>query len=1138
MKKMKTINKLFITCALFLAALAFFSCDEVIGLGSKLNLDPPTVTIIEPSFMQNINKPTLKIKGTANDVQEVVYLNISVEKAKGTAWKTEIQGERGNWKIKKNGSSSWEAFSGTWEGKSSVAWEIEIPMTDAGADEGEYIISAGAENNVQNVGPVTQQRAVIDTKPPVTSINLPVLYPNETDLSSYQPRKYADLDKLHNKSIKIQYEVKDDFSIDTLELQLVDHTGSIYYNKIIKNSWSGSITVEAKDIKDADNRQILQIISIATDKAGNEQKIDTHGWLAWDPKADIPWAEGIGDTTEKVDANLQQIYPGQTVYGQAYDNQGVKSVTYTLYSYNGSSYDNPITHELQNIPLQQGTDPSAYFPFNFNAPTKEGRYKIETVTEDIYGKKGTDTFYFYVKEPVNNGPLLVSFSGSTPGLYGIGAVINIDLLLREPVKINDDATLTLNFKSGGEKAQASLVSGNNTSQLKFTYTVVAGDNIDVLKIDSINITGQTTPEGYQLPTPNDFGYTKGLEYYTRIEISTNVPELKNVDYNNSTLTLTFNKNISKGTGNITLTQQGTLLAPAVLTKKEYNSFGGKDVLGTYYIVGINGTDKDGNPDTSEKYILDYDKSTSETTLINALKAKGAFEVVVPVVSSAVTVSGDTLTVDLSDTWGYSPRVKGIDYIITYPLGFVIDNQNNKVAALTETNNKKITNPGVNAPVIRIKKDREKPADGTANIITIPGTPTTSTYWIYNADIEINASSPGADWAKVDQFYIYIPAQTTLNLTTYGMSISNPNSKKYIQLPSGASQHQGGLYSDGNSGYMRSYSDYINGASRTAIDPYWLNPYSNTIGQGGGDSREGAIVISNAWVNTKTGSKNTTSGSTSPGTGWLRVTETVYAGGGTISVPSINTTQPTTAQVKIDCQTPDATISSYYGTTTTLAYGGKFGLSNETGHPTDPKITQPDSNNRGASFTIGDTGNISNGLVYFIKATATKGTSTATAYEKAARSVIRFNDITAANNWGTLVNKANAKGRDLHLWLRGGDGLSGSSLTPGFPLSWSDKDYKGARLMTKEVSGGKTNYYWITWEVSTQAYFHFIAGTTTSADETAKGPLDWGWGKNAWAFQYAEFPLYAGGSLVFSTATEVTHPATATFEFYDSFSGSR
>jgi len=65
---------------------------------------------------------------------------------------------------------------------------------------------------------------------------------------------------------------------------------------------------------------------------------------------------------------------------------------------------------------------------------------------------------------------------------------------------------------------------------------------------------------------------------------------------------------------------------------------------------------------------------------------------------------------------------------------------------------------------------------------------------------------------------------------------------------------------------------------------------------------------------------------------------------------------------------------------------------------------------------------------------------------------------------------------------GGDDVTGDNLTPGFPLGWNEYDWRlparpvGIQLMTR--ISNTDNWYWVTWEVNTPAYFHFIAGTTT------------------------------------------------------------
>jgi hypothetical protein len=129
-----------------------------------------------------------------------------------------------------------------------------------------------------------------------------------------------------------------------------------------------------------------------------------------------------------------------------------------------------------------------------------------------------------------------------------------------------------------------------------------------------------------------------------------------------------------------------------------------------------------------------------------------------------------------------------------------------------------------------------------------------------------------------------------------------------------------------------------------------------------------------------------------------------------------------------------------------------------------------------------------------------------------------------------------------MWLRGGDGISGSNLTPGFPLSWGGDG--GVRLMSTNTPADLLNanvWYWITWNVNTTAYFRFIAGTTIAPynlSDVQQGPKRWSMGKNRWTFQYDKFGLHPGGSISMNRQTFVQGQATMDFEFFDNFSGNR
>jgi hypothetical protein len=1030
-------NKTFIILlTLVLAAFSFYSCNDPVALGSRLNLDPPTVTIKYPDFMENINRDTLTISGTAKDLNEVVYLNVTIEETKKEEWKQEWSGERGVWRNRSGNSSKWQSSGGKWKGKEEVQWSIDVSME--GAPEGEYLISVGAQNNVKNQGPIAQRRVIIDQTAPVVKVILPVLEFEDTEETTYtflddvkpafdlyELRDFSILDKLITREIKVQYEIKDDFSVNTVYLMLSDEDGNIFYDETIENAgFNGSIIVKEEDfLIPVTGKQYMQITSKAIDDATNE-KLRSHGWFVFWPDADIPWSEGAGDAADlsvsEDTSAMTQVYPASLVRAQAYDNQSVASVTYTIYRWDGTDYSTPYEYfdtgiTIINEPVQAGLDPSSFFSWSFQAPDISDKYMIEVITEDKYGNKGTDKFYFYVYT-IGTGPLLVSFGGSPPGTYVLGKTVEITLNLREITEVRGGTpTLTLNFnKKNGLPAAAEFdsVKSADSTKLYFNYTIEEEENVAVLEVIQVNLNGariyrpygdvDLTPELPLNGTTADPKWEHGLEVYTSIEINTDIPVFASSNFVGSKLTLNFNSTgiIYKGAGEITLTQVERYDAPAVLTSSEYDLFvKGDAVLEGFYDRGINGVLDKGTPgspdwkaDESEKYILRYAITPSNTTgdaltARNRLIEADADKVIIPVVSGAVTVGADerSLVIDLSSAWGYEMRVKGVNYRITFPKGVIRDNKNNETPALEASADETYSYPGVNAPFIRVQKNKE----------TLSGNPVVAAQ-PFTTGVKIDCQTPGAD--------IYY-SMNTVERTPFVPSNGNDN--------------------------VAAMTDPYNGISH----------------------KPNAI------------------------------------------------TMPTTS------------------------------------------VTQA------AVITLGVNNDLS-GYQYGIRAEArTTGVNTATsdaAYEIAARSVIQFSNATGVNNWN---NPAAGAGRTINLWIRGGDNVSGGdNSTPGFPLSWSVDDYTGIRLTTAGAAGitglqtaNNTSRYWVTWEVNVPAYFQFLKGTTINnnvADAQANGPVQWSWSKNRWAFQYAQFPLFPGSSLVFANNTDTITNATANFEFFNNWSGSR
>jgi len=774
-----------------------------------------------------------------------------------------------------------------------------------------------------------------------------------------------------------------------------------------------------------------------------------------------------------------------------------------------------------------------------------------------------------------SSPLLESFGGSDPGTYRAGEQISIYLNLREPVSVSGLMSLTLNIPQGSPRnvLLTSPTPGNFSDTLEFKFTVLTGDDIDVLLFTSINMAGVTlTSETTGLDVTGELLLNKptlGLNDYTRIGISTISPVLQSLIYNPAAkeLVLTFSKDVYKGTGNIEIVQEGNYIIPAVLTRTEYQRFGGS-ALSPYYVVGTNGTDAAGNADTSEKYILKYDIDTASTTdaatiaARDILIANNANKIIVPVVSSRVTIDPDNrkrMTVNMGDDSGYALRVKGVNYNVTYPANLVQDSLSHPVIAHTEI----ISNPGVNPPFIRVQK-------GSASIsnerqVAVP-------LWIKDADVSFTEQI-GANWVFIEPFIVTLPNNTDLAISITPVS-NYIRGGRYDGGPTDRGQLQGALMFNSTTGVFRrngwggeglatgfeKYHDSRANESNNFLagGDWYVNPYVYPITYGTPNwGTDGIFVIRDGlWVNTSTGSKQVQA--TSPGVGWLRGPTDSFT-----TEPGIAAVQPYTAEVKIDCQTPGATIQ-YTRTTDAAAQSAPFGSDFRGALRAAPSVSMPTSsttayNGSGGTgpFTLG--GNTMNGYLYGIRAQAQATNDGAThmepAYEKAARSVIRFNGFSASNlnnndtgnTFTSLINEAGST-KTIQLWLRGGDGLSGDNLTPGFPLSWNERDYNPGPTSIQLLSqiSGTDDWYWITWEINARpAYFHFIAGTTWNdptsnnlTDIKNNGPINWGWSKNAWSFSQSQYPLRPGESLRFVRDTQVDNAPQGRYEFFGFFSGNR
>lgn len=242
----------------------------------------------------------------------------------------------------------------------------------------------------------------------------------------------------------------------------------------------------------------------------------------------------------------------------------------------------------------------------------------------------------------------------------------------------------------------------------------------------------------------------------------------------------------------------------------------------------------------------------------------------------------------------------------------------------------------------------------------------------------------------------------------------------------------------------------------------------------------------------------------------------YALDGTV----VRATQPLTASVKIHCRTPGAeirytTTENWFATAQIDAHIEGAPESDKPvagAAPAAPAAPVGTSTLYGGEFSIGDASDIVRGLKYRIRARSRTGTSwSSDAWETAYRSVLIMN-----NNNNRTIDRTSEQGYSDTLveqpWVRGGDDVSGSVLTPGFPLSWDVWDFDGIRLMTQDP-GDATIWYWVTWDIGTTAFVGLLVGSTPTDPVEAEelGPVTWGWGKNAWVPFKEYYPLFPGES---------------------------
>jgi hypothetical protein len=165
-----------------------------------------------------------------------------------------------------------------------------------------------------------------------------------------------------------------------------------------------SVDYEVK--KPVSGKTLLQIVIQCRNAAGLPLKEQPLECFVYWPEADIPWITFPEAMTDKwtimIDGqevlnNIYPVFPGSQVPVKAYDDDGVDSVSYSIYLVDGQgekiNEDNPVASKTIENPMR-----NTNFSWAFDPPETIASYIIEAKVIDIKGAYSVSSGYFQTRD--------------------------------------------------------------------------------------------------------------------------------------------------------------------------------------------------------------------------------------------------------------------------------------------------------------------------------------------------------------------------------------------------------------------------------------------------------------------------------------------------------------------------------------------------------------------------------------------------------------------------------------------------------------------------------------------------------------------------------------------------------------------
>lgn len=521
-----------------LSAFAFISCN--IGLGEEVDVKAPALTIT--SHKDNDTVPTeFTLSGLAYDNDGVKAITIDFEDADlhyqitpGSAWQKKTSANS-DWTYVSDGEGScvstgsnswkWSIYVDTNEKSSSKTdsnFSLEAVATDAmgnSSSSSKVEISLVVDENNPNVTmnvPTTiltgDYDAVKSEAETYTLKNGDVISKllngdltfsgrQENSLSFKQLRIEFDNGKLSSGTVKVTGDAElSSVTTDEIAANVSlgdEETPTVYFSKTLSTgedgisdlrSWEFTVNASewASDEKNPELKSGMHLIRVistsVSDSLAWQRKII--GYFVWWPEADTPWITTY--TGSESDAgSVSEIYPSSSISGNAYDDDGIQSITYSVQKKNNGGTYADGTESSIKIP----DEGAKYTAWTVTSPSENGNYKITLKITDIYGTSDSVVRYFKVMDvqppsitissPENGSPALSSsdanltFSGE---VSDDGTVDSLQMVYLNPA-LSGSTENRIKYLNGSESDWENAseqgftdADGNIVYLLSLTYT--------------------------------------------------------------------------------------------------------------------------------------------------------------------------------------------------------------------------------------------------------------------------------------------------------------------------------------------------------------------------------------------------------------------------------------------------------------------------------------------------------------------------------------------------------------------------------------------------------------------------------------------------------------------------------------------